>query len=137
MTRTRQYRSWISAIHQNGAIRTLALGMLLAAALGAMTTAQAQTYTILYSFKGALIPDAASPQGDLIRDAKGNLYGTTALAGTSGAGAVFKLDPLGNESVRRLSAFLCDSKIWQFIAHAYPIILLRALRHALVECREC
>jgi hypothetical protein len=42
MTRTRQYRSWISAIHQNGAIRTLALGMLLAAALGAMTTAQAQ-----------------------------------------------------------------------------------------------
>jgi hypothetical protein len=54
--------------------------MLLTAALGAMTTAQAQTYTILYSFKGAPIPDAASPQGDLIRDAKGNLYGTTALA---------------------------------------------------------
>jgi uncharacterized repeat protein (TIGR03803 family) len=99
MTRTGQYRSWISAIHKNETIRTLALGMLLAAALGAMTTAQAQTYTILYSFKGAPIPDAASPQGDLIRDTKGNLYGTTAQGGTAGAGAIFKLDPLGNESV--------------------------------------
>ena len=92
MTHTRQYRNWISAIHKNGATRTLALGMLLAAAMSAMTTAQAQTYTILYSFKGAPIPD--TPLGGLIRDSAGNLYGTTSSGGTDdGPGIVFKITP--------------------------------------------
>jgi uncharacterized repeat protein (TIGR03803 family) len=96
MTRTRQYRTWISAIYSNGASSALALGLVLALAQGATSAAQAQTYSVLYSFKSA--PDGAGPQGDLIRDAKGSLYGTTASGGT-GSGVVFKVDTLGNEKV--------------------------------------
>lgn len=39
------------------------------------------------------------PNGGLIRDAAGNLYGTTTAGGYKGNGAVFKLDPSGNETV--------------------------------------
>jgi uncharacterized repeat protein (TIGR03803 family) len=48
-------------------------------------------FTTLYAFQGQ--PDAAFPYGGLIADAHGVLYGTTYFGGTSGAGAVFKLDP--------------------------------------------
>jgi len=37
--------------------------------------------------------DGAEPIGDLIRDAVGNLYGTTAQGGPSGYGTVFKITP--------------------------------------------
>jgi len=52
--------------------------------------------TVLYSFTGGT--DGGSPNG-LIRDAAGNLYGTTYAGGASGAGVVFEVDPWGNESV--------------------------------------
>jgi uncharacterized repeat protein (TIGR03803 family) len=45
--------------------------------------------TVLYSFGPS--PDAEFPVAGLVRDAGGNLYGTTAAGGTSGAGAVFEL----------------------------------------------
>jgi uncharacterized repeat protein (TIGR03803 family) len=51
------------------------------------------TETVLYSFKGG--SDGAFPQGPLIADSSGNLYGT----GTSGNGLVFKLSPGGTETV--------------------------------------
>ena len=61
--------------------------------------------TILYSFTGAN-GDGKYPQGELVRDAAGNLYGTTYGGGTSGTacdgygcGTVFKLDPDGEETV--------------------------------------
>jgi uncharacterized repeat protein (TIGR03803 family) len=47
--------------------------------------------TVLYSFAGGT--DAAAPDADLLRDAAGNLYGTTIAGGASGAGTVFKLTP--------------------------------------------
>jgi uncharacterized repeat protein (TIGR03803 family) len=45
--------------------------------------------------------DGANPSAGLIRDASGNLYGTTVSGGTSvlGSGTVFKLDTDGVESV--------------------------------------
>jgi uncharacterized repeat protein (TIGR03803 family) len=54
------------------------------------------TETVLYNFSGS--PDGAWPAGGLTFDAAGNLYGTTALGGTSvncngGCGTVFKLTP--------------------------------------------
>jgi uncharacterized repeat protein (TIGR03803 family) len=50
--------------------------------------------TVLYSFAGT--PDGADPYGGLVRDAAGNLYGTTIFGGTAGGfGTVFKLDPSG------------------------------------------
>jgi uncharacterized repeat protein (TIGR03803 family) len=68
-----------------------------------LQTAQAQTFSVLYSFKGA--PDGSFPSSGLVRDAAGNLYGTTNLGGTStacnsdGCGTVFKIDTSGNETI--------------------------------------
>lgn len=50
--------------------------------------------TVLYSF-AAGPSDGANPTAGLVRDGLGNLYGTTNLGGTSGAGTVFKLSPSG------------------------------------------
>jgi uncharacterized repeat protein (TIGR03803 family) len=62
-----------------------------------MPLAHAQTFTTLYNFTGS--PDGASPRASLIRDAAGNLYGTTEGGGVGGYGAVFKLDTRGQETV--------------------------------------
>src|ERR1017187_7063633 len=58
--------------------------------------------TVLYSFTGGA--DGDQPYASLIRDAKGNLYGTTFFGGSSaacsgGCGVVFKLDTSGEETV--------------------------------------
>lgn len=58
------------------------------------------TQTVLYSFTGG--NDGRSPwEGSLVRDAAGNLYGTTLYGGdsTCGCGTVFKLDPSGSFTV--------------------------------------
>jgi uncharacterized repeat protein (TIGR03803 family) len=51
--------------------------------------------TVLHSFTGA--PDGANPYAGLIRDAAGNLYGTTGFGGDlaclGGCGVVFELSP--------------------------------------------
>jgi uncharacterized repeat protein (TIGR03803 family) len=59
--------------------------------------AQAQTYSVLYSFKG--LPDASNPFAGLILDASGNLYGTTYFGGASYYGTAFKLGTSGKETV--------------------------------------
>jgi uncharacterized repeat protein (TIGR03803 family) len=60
--------------------------------------------TVLYSFKGA--PDGAGPSTALIRDERGNFYGTTGGGGSTGpncgafgCGTVYKLDRDGKETV--------------------------------------
>jgi uncharacterized repeat protein (TIGR03803 family) len=58
--------------------------------------------TMLYSFTGDTQNggiDGANPWSTLLRDAAGNLYGTTTLGGTSGFGTVFKVDTAGNETL--------------------------------------
>ena len=55
------------------------------------------TETTLYSFTGK--SDGGSPYSNLIRDGKGNLYGTTSGGGTFRFGTVFKIDSRGNETV--------------------------------------
>jgi uncharacterized repeat protein (TIGR03803 family) len=47
--------------------------------------------TVLHSFTGG--EDGAYPNAALVRDAVGNLYGTTYQGGASGYGVVFKLTP--------------------------------------------
>ena len=47
----------------------------------------------------ALWPKGAAPLGGVIRDAAGNIYGTTAKGGAYNLGTVFKLDPSGHETV--------------------------------------
>jgi uncharacterized repeat protein (TIGR03803 family) len=60
--------------------------------------------TVLYSFTGGA--DGDQPFASLVRDARGNLYGTTYWGGVStdcnggtGCGVVFKLDNTGKETV--------------------------------------
>jgi uncharacterized repeat protein (TIGR03803 family) len=59
--------------------------------------------TTLYRFRG--VPDGANPASALVRDAKGNIYGTTVGGGDStcfngyGCGTVFKISASGQETV--------------------------------------
>jgi uncharacterized repeat protein (TIGR03803 family) len=53
--------------------------------------------TVLYTFTGST--DGGTPESGLIRDSRGNLYGTTYAGGTDGAGTVFKVDTSGQETV--------------------------------------
>jgi len=77
------------------------------AAQGAQNRAAAPTagapthYAVLYRFQGGA--DGREPAAGLVRDAAGNLYGTTERGGSTscpnGCGVVFKVDPSGHESV--------------------------------------
>jgi uncharacterized repeat protein (TIGR03803 family) len=52
------------------------------------------TFTAIYNFCPQLgCPDGSGPQGSLIFDAQGNLYGTTTGGGANQAGTVFELSP--------------------------------------------
>jgi uncharacterized repeat protein (TIGR03803 family) len=52
---------------------------------------------MLYTFTGGA--DGGAPSGDLLRDAQGNLYGTTVVGGAHGSGTVFKVSASGTETV--------------------------------------
>jgi len=53
--------------------------------------------TVLYNFTGSA--DGGSPVAPVIRDSKGNLYGTAVYDGSDHCGVVFKLDTAGTETV--------------------------------------
>jgi uncharacterized repeat protein (TIGR03803 family) len=58
--------------------------------------------TLLYAFEGGYEVqggDGGNPYAGVIRDAAGNLYGTTSGGGASNQGTVYKLDAAGNETV--------------------------------------
>jgi len=52
--------------------------------------------TVLHSFDGA---DGAVPQGGVVLDGAGDLYGTTLSGGPDGYGVIYKLDRAGNYTV--------------------------------------
>lgn len=54
--------------------------------------------SVLYRFTG-LGGDGSIPNGDLVPDAAGNLYGTTTSSGAYSEGTIFKIDPTGHETV--------------------------------------
>jgi uncharacterized repeat protein (TIGR03803 family) len=73
-----------------------------------MRSASAQTFTELYPFNsGTNLSDGGWPKAGVVRDAAGNIYGTTFYGGTGtkcdiyfdGCGVVFKLDATGIETV--------------------------------------
>src|SRR5450631_160629 len=92
-----RHRSWILGIHRRVAGATLTLAIMLVPAVVATRSAQSQTFTVLHSFTGGT--DGASPIAGLVRDAAGNLYGTTDLGGPSNSGTLFKVDATGKETV--------------------------------------
>src|SRR5271157_4984795 len=99
MANPREPRNLIFGLSSGAATAALALAIMLVAAFLATGSAQAQTYTysVLYTFTGS--PDGAFPVAGLVRDAQGNLYGTTQGGGARGAGTVFKVDTTGKETV--------------------------------------
>ncbi len=58
----------------------------------------ANTLTVLHAFAGSP-SDGANPVAGLVRDLKGNLYGTTVNGGAHGAGSVFRVTATGSEKV--------------------------------------
>lgn len=93
-------RNWIWKFTSNTsrAVVGLACGMILVIAL--TPSANAQTYSVLYTFMGGT--DGAYPSLTPIRDASGNLYGGSYENGqlncTALCGNFFKVDPSGNET---------------------------------------
>jgi uncharacterized repeat protein (TIGR03803 family) len=68
---------------------------------------RAGNFTTLYQFVGPPT-DGSYPNGHLVRDAAGNLYGTTSQGGASEAGTIFRLDVrTGKERV-----------LYNFVAHS-------------------
>jgi uncharacterized repeat protein (TIGR03803 family) len=78
----------------------LLLSMFTFSAFLASAPASAQTPTILHSFNGSGGVDGYNPNGTLIADQSGNLYGTTTYGGTYNVvdccGTVFELSPDGS-----------------------------------------
>jgi len=96
-----QQGGWFLRIHRRAAGAAFGLAIVLAPAVVASSSVQAQTFTLLYSFTGGT--DGRTPLGGVILDAAGNLYGATSqggnLACSLGCGTVFKVDGAGNETV--------------------------------------
>jgi uncharacterized repeat protein (TIGR03803 family) len=53
--------------------------------------------TILHTFTGGT--DGANPDGALVRDSAGNLYGTATFGGSANYGVVFEIDASGKETI--------------------------------------
>src|SRR5208337_4539248 len=96
VTNSMQPRYWSSRLRKRAAVPALALAFLLFSGAVPTQSAQAQTFTVLYSFPWS---NGANPYAGLVRDAAGNLYGTTFQGGASSNGTVFKVDSAGNETV--------------------------------------
>jgi uncharacterized repeat protein (TIGR03803 family) len=57
-------------------------------------------FSVLYNFcSKTSCADGELPEGGVVRDTEGNLYGTTNFGGTNLSGVVFKLTPEGTETV--------------------------------------
>jgi uncharacterized repeat protein (TIGR03803 family) len=76
--------------------------------------ASGQTYQVLYSF-GSNSHDGTYPQGKLVFDSGGNLYGVTAGDGAKGKGTIFKLSPQSDGSWQETNLYNFCSDPWNGI----------------------
>lgn len=75
-----------------------ALACLAPLMLVAATAAFAQTFSVIHDFNPAV--DGSEPTGNLVEDSAGNWYGTLDYGtDTTGAGAVYQIDPSGTVSI--------------------------------------
>ncbi|HSZ00989.1 MAG TPA: choice-of-anchor tandem repeat GloVer-containing protein [Terriglobales bacterium] len=66
-------------------------------ALSVTLPAQAQSFSVIYSFNGP--PDGLAPDSSLLLDGSGNIFGVTNGGGVSYEGTAFKLSSSGKETV--------------------------------------
>lgn len=81
---------------------TASISCLAAASFGLSVSANAATYSVLYSLTGKPNDGAncnCAADGTLVQDKAGNLYGTTNNGGPYDFGTAFEIDPAGNETV--------------------------------------
>jgi uncharacterized repeat protein (TIGR03803 family) len=97
MTHSAPLQSRVSEMFQHVASFILLLGIVLAPVVIATPQTSAQTLSVLYTSTGG--SDGGGPEAGLIRDARGNLYGTTSFGGGSDAGVVYSVDHTGKETV--------------------------------------
>jgi uncharacterized repeat protein (TIGR03803 family) len=98
--------------------------------------------SVLYSFcshySGGICTDGGSPNGRLIEDASGNLYGTTETGGiagpcgSQGCGTIFELSQGGSEAV--LYAFCAQVSGSTCLDGAVPAARLLGTRHNTIFC---
>jgi len=95
-----QNQSWLLGICGRTANAALALAIMLVLAVFATGSAQAQTFTTLYSFEGAA---GAQPYAGLVQGTDGRFYGTTQGGGAQRKGTAFKITSSGG--LTRLLSF--------------------------------
>jgi uncharacterized repeat protein (TIGR03803 family) len=107
---TKAAQVWCSKLREERRSEGIFISGALALLLAILTSplAQAQKFTLVYSFKGGAAygnADGSAPNS-LIEDSEGNFYGTTNYGGNSasvcqgyGCGIVFKIDTNNKESV--------------------------------------
>jgi uncharacterized repeat protein (TIGR03803 family) len=97
-------RNWFAGARPSAVTGALAFAVALLLSLSAAPLLRAQNYTVIYSFQCGP-NDGQYPEGNLIADPAGNLYGTTQFGGSSatsetyGDGTVFELSPEGTEAI--------------------------------------
>jgi uncharacterized repeat protein (TIGR03803 family) len=94
---TNPNRRFTIALSSQRVTLKLALASLLTLVLISAAVASAQTFTLLYQFRSG--PGGINPYAGVVRDAKGNLYGTTYNDGAFAAGTVFRINTAGREKV--------------------------------------
>ena len=101
MTRTRSSLS-SSENRKRGNLAAMAIAVVLSARILIGHSAQAQTETVLYSFKGAPA-DAGYPSAGVILDAAGDIYGSSWQGGSVNLGTVFGVSKHGEKVLRSFS----------------------------------
>jgi uncharacterized repeat protein (TIGR03803 family) len=86
-----------STVRQHATSSPVGLLLLLLLCSSVVQTSRAQTYSVLHAFTGK--GDGQFPSASLLRDAEGNLHGTTEYGGAFDYGTVFKVDTVGHETV--------------------------------------
>lgn len=93
MTNLRQHPVNISRVSLRA---TMALAIII---MLAPQSVQAQTFKVLYSFRGDIFYDGQFPYGNLFQDSAGNVYGTTYSGGPSDFGLVFEVNSSGESTL--------------------------------------
>ncbi|MGA8735804.1 MAG: choice-of-anchor tandem repeat GloVer-containing protein [Terriglobales bacterium] len=93
MTNSVQARGWLSRMRTREACAALMLAIVVVT-----QSAQAQTFSVLYAFKGTLT-DGCDPLGAVVMDKQHDLYGTTEQCGSSSDGTAWELSSGGIETL--------------------------------------